>query len=130
VSAVNRGPGRRAAPVFFACLALVAGTAVAGCGGDDEETGPTTTPTIEPATPTGPTGAAGEEGEEQEEPASDDSSVDPEDGTVTPPPESGDQATGGTQDQVDSPENDLPPEPGSPEAQFEQYCDENPEACG
>jgi hypothetical protein len=122
---------RRAGPAagaLLACLALLGGVAIAGCGGDDEETAPTTTPTIEPATPTGPTGAAGEQGDEQK-PASDDSDVDPEDGTVTPPPESDSQSSGGTAP-VDSAENDIPPEEGSPEAEFEKYCDENPDACG
>ena len=117
----------RAAGVLIACLALTGGTALAGCGDDEDSSTPATTPTIEPSTPTGPTGAAGEQGDEGDTPPSDDSDVDPEDGTVTPPPESGDQANGGT---VDSPENDIPPEEGSPEAEFEQYCDENPDACG
>lgn len=122
-------PAARAAGALFACLLLAGGTAVAGCGGDDEgETTPSTTPTIEPATPTGPTGAAGEEGED-DQPASDDSALDPEDGTVTPPAESEVQDE---QDLApeDSAENDVPPEPGSAEEAFEQHCEENPEACG
>lgn len=119
----------RAAGALLACLVLLGGFAAAGCGGDDEEAStPSTTPTIEPATPTGPTGAAGEQGEDQE-PPSDDSDVDPEDGTVTPPAESESQSTGGSAP-VDSAENDIPPEPGSPEAEFEKHCEENPEACG
>ena len=116
----------RAAGALFASLVLAGGTAVAGCGGDDEgETTPSTTPTIEPSTPTGPTGAAGED----EQPASDDSALDPEDGTVTPPAESEVQDE---QDLApeDSAENDVPPEPGSAEEAFEQHCEENPEACG
>jgi len=113
----------RAAGAFFACLLLAGGTAIAGCGGDDEETTtPSTTPTIEPATPTGPTGAAGEEGQD-EQPPSDDSSLDPEDGTVTPPAESESQTE-------DSAANDVAPEAGSAEEAFEQHCEENPEACG
>ena len=120
------GPSRagRAAGALLACLLLACGTAVAGCGGDDEEGGTTssTTETIEPATPTGPTGAAGDEGQEQA-PPSDDTSLDPDGGTVTPPAESESQTE-------DSAENDVAPEPGSAEESFEQHCEQNPEACG
>ena len=119
--------GRRAGILVASCI-LALGTAAAGCGGDDEDNGSSDEPsTIEPATPTGPTGAAGEEGtEDGEKPEDVDGDVGLEDGTVTPPPESDSQAQGGE----DSPENDIPPEPGSPEAKFEEFCDENPEACG
>jgi hypothetical protein len=117
----------RLAGALLASLLLASAGAAAGCGGDDEKTStPSTTPTIEPATPTGPTGAAGED-DQDEQPPSDDSSLDPEDGTVTPPAESESQAEGGVED---SAENDVPPEPGSPEEAFEQHCEENPEACG
>jgi hypothetical protein len=119
----------RAAGALFACLLLAGGSAVAGCGGGDEETtAPSTTPTIEPATPTGPTGAAGE-GDQDQQPPSDDTSLDPEDGTVTPPAESEVQTQGGAATE-DSAENDIPPKPGSAEEAFEQHCEENPEACG
>jgi hypothetical protein len=30
----------------------------------------------------------------------------------------------------DTAENDLPPPPGSPQEQFEQFCNQNPGACG
>jgi hypothetical protein len=30
----------------------------------------------------------------------------------------------------DSPTNDLPPPPGSPQSKFEQQCKQNPSACG
>ena len=118
------------AGALVVCLALLGAFAFAGCGGDDDESSsPTTTPTIEPATPTGPTGPAGEGADDQDGPPSDDTDLEPEGGTIKPPAESEDQASGGTEP-VDSPENDTPPEPGSPEEQFEQYCDENPDACG
>jgi hypothetical protein len=33
-------------------------------------------------------------------------------------------------DPTDTPENDAPPPEGSPAERFEQYCNENPGACG
>jgi hypothetical protein len=61
--------------------------------------------------------------------------------TVTPPetttaPDSGGGGNGGggggglDRSKPDSPTNDLPPDPGSPEARFEQFCKQNPGACG
>ena len=41
---------------------------------------------------------------------------------------------GGTQApdpaQPDSPQNDVPPPPGSPQERFENFCKQNPGACG
>jgi hypothetical protein len=117
--------GRRAG-VLAVCLALaLGGIAAAGCGGDDEGGDSEEESTIEPQTPEGPTGAAGEAGAEEGQPADDDSDVGLEDGTVTPPPESDSQTEGAE----DSPGNDVAPEPGSPQDQFEDFCDQNPEAC-
>jgi hypothetical protein len=108
------------------CVVLLLGSAgIAGCGGDDSET---TTPTTEPATltgPTGPTSADGAQGRDQQNGGGD---VDLEDGTVTPPPETDPENL--PAEPADSPENDTPPPPGSPAEQFENFCDENPEACG
>jgi hypothetical protein len=41
-----------------------------------------------------------------------------------------DDATQPTTERPDSPGNDLPPAPGSPEEQFERFCEQNPGACG
>ncbi len=119
----------RGAGVAVAGLALIAAVAASGCGGDEETTTPSTTETIEPATPTGPTGAAGQQGTGGQKAPSDDSNVDPEDGTVTPPPESDTQGDSGGTEPEDSAENDIPPDSDAEEA-FEKYCDENPGACG
>ncbi len=32
--------------------------------------------------------------------------------------------------QPDTPENDVPPPSGSPQERFEEFCKQNPEACG
>jgi hypothetical protein len=118
--------------VALTCLALAVGAGVtAGCGDDDDEA---TTPTTEPATLTGPTGpatdGAPENGRDEEGGGGGD--VDLEDGTVTPPPETDPDnlpAEPAPQPE-DSPENDTPPPSGSPAEQFENFCDENPQACG
>ena len=115
---------------LLACAATVLALVLAGCGGDDEGATSSTTPTIEPKTPTGPTGPEAETG--GTEAPGEDAGEGLDDGTVEPPPESDSQTTGsgGSAAPEDSPENDVPPEPGSPEAEFEQFCEENPEACG
>jgi hypothetical protein len=57
--------------------------------------------------------------------------------TTTAPPtttEGGGGNSGGTPsydpNQEDGPANDKPPDPGSPEEAFENFCKENPGACG
>jgi hypothetical protein len=104
--------GRRAA-IPPALIALVLG--VAGCGGDSS--GDTTAPTFSvpsvtapgigtTTTGTGPTGG-----------------VKP--GTTT-------GKRGGTYNPSapDSPTNDVPPPPGSPQEAFEKQCEQHPQACG
>jgi hypothetical protein len=99
----------------------LAGGAFSGCdilGGDGEET-VATTPTTTGTEATGtaaPPAVAGE------------GSTVPEGGGTEPP--SG--GTGAPQDydpEQDVPGNDIPPPPGSPQAQFEQECAQNPEIC-
>jgi hypothetical protein len=98
-------------------LLLVA--ALAGCGEDDEPADPTRSlpdlaiPTTE-ATPPAVTETA---------PAT--TTVDPATETL---PEEGPVPT--TQPPQDTPENDAPPPEDSPAARFEEYCNENPGACG
>jgi hypothetical protein len=100
-------------------VVLLAPVAAAGCGGDDEpeatptrpeltvpetDTQTTETPTETAPTTTQPPSEGGEGG-----------------GTTAPPP---------ARTQPDSPGNDVPPEPGTPESRFERFCRENPGACG
>jgi hypothetical protein len=110
----------------FACGVLLA-TGVAACGDDDKasETTPTVTTETEttPTTETVPTATT-------PPPA-----TTPRTTTPTPP---ADTDSGGTpvprttpQSQPqDGPDNDLPPEPGSPAERFEQQCRQNPQTCG
>ena len=114
---------RRGIAVVLALGALAA----TGCGGDEEaakdsaeqlDTPPLTvpggdTPELQETTPTGtgttPAAPPAEPG------------ADPEGG--------GTPAPGGGTPAPDSPENDTPPEPGTPPAEFEEFCAENPGAC-
>jgi hypothetical protein len=96
--------------------------AIAGCGGDDEP--PTRTarelPDLSLPTETAPTTAP-----EVERTAPATTPVDP--ATETLPMEG---PTTTPRDPTDTPENDAPPPEGSPAERFEQYCNENPGACG
>jgi len=92
---------------LVAAIAALALGAVA-CGDDEEDEGvsipsisvPETVPTV-PETPTAP---------------------------ETTTPEGGGTGAGGGQ--PDSAENDVPPPSGSPQERFEQFCEQNPGACG
>ena len=89
-----------------------------GCGGDDEKASETdTTPTI-----TVP---------------SDDTTIPattetPTETQTTPPPQTTPDDSGGSAAPTtpDSPENDTKPQPDTPEGRFEEFCDQNPGACG
>jgi len=91
-----------------------------GCGGDDEQAKTTrelpdlavpTAPTAPPATETAP-------------PTS--TTVDPATETL---PEEGPRPGQG-EPPADTPENDAAPPDNSPAERFEEYCNENPGACG
>lgn len=111
----------------LACGVLLAGL-VASCGGDDEksaETVPTvTTETETTATETTPTATTPAQTATTPAPPTT-SPADPGSGGTTVPtrttPRSAPQ---------DGPDNDLPPEPGSPAERFEQQCQQNPQTCG
>jgi hypothetical protein len=106
----------------LALASIAAVLALAGCGGDDS--GQTTTPSVSipaitspiPATTTAPAIT----------------------GTTTPTGTTGTgNGNGGSgpptranPNQPDSATNDVPPPAGSPQAQFEKQCRQNPKACG
>jgi hypothetical protein len=105
-------PGRRRLALALLLPALVLGAA--GCGSDDEETTPSVT--VPAAAETAPA-------------------------TTTAPPTTTEATTttktgktGGTPSydpvKPDTPENDVPPPPGSPQEAFERMCEQNPGACG
>jgi hypothetical protein len=98
----------------FLPLFLAIGLIAAGCGGDDsgeKRTAPSVS--IPPVTAPVATSTA---------PA-----------TTTSPVKSttsGKTTTSYNQNLPDSATNDIPPPKGSPQAQFEQQCKQNPAACG
>lgn len=105
----------RVTALLLATAALAFGALVGiGCGDDDDEV---TLPSISVEETTGTTVPT--ETTQQTE------------GATTP----NEPGTGGTgsgnfdPDQEDSATNDKPPKPGSPEAAFEQACEQNPAAC-
>jgi type IV secretory pathway VirB10-like protein len=118
--------GRRALKVLVAAL-LVLALAASGCGGDDEPSAET-----DPALPN-LTVPQGETTEPQTETAPE-APFDPS--TETLPPETVPPSTGGgtpapeAEPPADTPENDAPPPSDSPAERFEDFCDDNPGACG
>ena len=99
--------------------------AAPACGGDDEEA--RRTPKPPELTVPGRT-------------LTDDTAPDTSTGTAPEPPQSPGTDTGGgtcggatsppDPSRPDSPQNDVPPQPGTPEDRFERFCNENPGACG
>jgi hypothetical protein len=101
---------------------------MAGCGGDDE---PAARPLTQPDLTVPQTDEAPE--------------LDPGTETLAPPapepapapePDPAPPSTGGgtpapaPEPPPDTPENDTPPPPDSPAERFEDFCNENPGACG
>jgi hypothetical protein len=81
-------------------------------------------------------GACGDDGDDSTTPSVPDITI-PEgeaetttEETTTTIPDSGSGGTTADPSKPDSPTNDLPPEPDTPEARFEEFCEKNPGVCG
>ena len=101
-------PIERTLRALVALLVALALVGAVGCGDDDDDDVTGTVPEL-----TVPQGEA--ETEAQTEPT-----------TTT-------SESGGTDfdaEKPDSPANDIPPEPDTPEARFEEFCEKHPQACG
>jgi hypothetical protein len=107
-------------PRRLLALLLVLPALAGGCGGDDESQATPKPPELTVPETDGETGGGTTE-TTPEAPAG----GGPGGGAPAPsppdPPASG---------QPDSPQNDLPPQPGTPESRFEEFCERNPGACG
>jgi hypothetical protein len=99
----------RVLPLVFA-IGLIA----AGCGGDDS--GETTAPSVSIPAVTAPVATSTAQATTMTAP-----------GTTTI---TGKGTTTYNPNLPDSASNDIPPAKGSPQAQFEQQCKQNPSACG
>ena len=129
-SRLDQGAGNAglARVTLWAAIAMLAlgGVALSGCdigGGDDNEPAATTPATTETTGPTGPSGDNRGDGD-----GDGGGDATPED-TGPTVPESGGVGADDYDPETDSPENDQPPPPGSPQEKFEQACDENPGLC-
>jgi hypothetical protein len=85
----------------------------AGCGGDDEADNPPALPDLTVPRETAPPATETLPQTETSPPATTPSAIVPD--TTTAP---------------DSPQNDTPPPTDTPAERFEQFCNENPGACG
>ena len=131
MSVVWEGPARAIALVVCAAIGALG---VAGCGGDDQ--------TTTPAPPAGksPAGTQTTSGQ-AESTISPSTTAAPGNGGVSAPPENqssgqpgaGKGSSGGGtagSGPSDTPTHDVVPPPNTPQGKFEQYCNQNPGACG
>jgi hypothetical protein len=130
----HRGAGDAglARVALWAAIAVLAlgGAALSGCdigGGDDDEPAATTPAATDTTGTTGPSGENGGGGGGGDG-SGGSTDATPED-TGPTVPESGGVGADDYDPETDSPENDQPPPPGSPQEKFEQACDENPGLC-
>jgi len=94
-----------------------------GCGGDDEAASDTT-----PELPKLTVPRSDAAPEVTAPPATE--TAPPVDMETVPPADDGGTPAPETAPPADSPENDTPPPSDSPAERFEEFCNENPGACG
>jgi hypothetical protein len=100
---------------------LLIALAAVGCGGDDEratDTAPTVPDLTVPQT------------DETEPPETETETAPPPTTETTPPSDDGGTTAPPEETTPDNPENDTPPPADSPAERFEDFCNDNPGACG
>jgi hypothetical protein len=103
-------------------VAVLACSVPAGCGGDDEPAADTSDTVPELTVP---------QTDETEPPPTQTETTPPEPTeTTVPPPDDGGTPAPEPEPPPDAPENDSPPPPDSPAERFEEFCNDNPGACG
>ena len=127
-------------PVALAAL-LISAVLIAACGSGDDSTDSSDARSAETESPAGET--AVEETVSEGEATENSESGSKNNGGTKDQSQAGSKNKGGSKDgstgggtpdesdssELDSKENDIPPESGTPEDAFEKFCDENPEAC-
>ena len=104
----------RIATITLACGLLALAP---GCGGGDDEDPPPSAPALTVPRETTPHTTEGQD------------TATTQTETAPAQPESGGQPAPEPQPE-DSPQNDTPPPAGSPAERFEEFCEQNPGACG
>ena len=106
-------------------VAILALSVPAGCGGDDEEPAADAPATVPELT-------VPQTDEVEPPPAPTQTETTPPEPTeaVPPPDDGGTPAPEPEPPPPDTPENDTPPPPDSPAERFEEFCNDNPGACG
>jgi hypothetical protein len=116
-------------------VALLAAGAASGCGGDDEPAAQPpgtlpdlTVPQTDEAPPREPQTETNAPAPPEPEPApAPEPEPEPE---PVPPSTDGGTPAPAPEPPADTPENDTPPPADSPAERFEEFCNENPGACG
>ena len=111
---------RRGLSLPILLLALAAGL---GCGDDEAAKGTPTPPELTVPQERGTDDTTDDTTPEQSSPPPTSTGEQPS--APSPPPAAAPRGQA-----EDSPQNDIPPKPGTPKDRFERFCEANPGACG
>jgi outer membrane biosynthesis protein TonB len=117
--------------VALLLAALLAAGLVSGCGGDEEPAAQTPSTLPDLTVPQTDEAPPPDTATETVAPAPAEPVPEPEPAPEPPPPSTdGGVPAPAPEPPADTPENDSPPPPDSPAERFEDFCNENPGACG
>ena len=123
MSSAQRPLGTAAAIALVTAIGLLA---IAGCGSDSEST---TTPQSSETTQESSTQSTVESTTTESTTTEDNGGATSPSGADDNTSSDGDDGSGGSA-VPDSPSNDVTPPANTPQGKFEQYCNQNPGACG